>query len=69
MTVIAYGSSVHLALEAAEELGESIEVLDLRTLCPLDTDAVLASAQSAPARSWSPTRRPARAGSAPRSPR
>ena len=45
MTVIAYGSAVHLALEAAEALDESIEVLDLRTLCPLDTDAVLASAR------------------------
>jgi pyruvate/2-oxoglutarate/acetoin dehydrogenase E1 component len=45
MTVIAYGSSIHLALKAAEELGEEIEVLDLRTLCPLDTDAILASAR------------------------
>ncbi len=45
MTVIAYGSSVHLALEAAEELGEEIEVLDLRTLCPLDREAILASAR------------------------
>jgi pyruvate/2-oxoglutarate/acetoin dehydrogenase E1 component len=45
MTVIAYGSSVPLAIEAAEELGEDIEVLDLRTLCPLDTEAVLASAR------------------------
>src|SRR5687767_2280896 len=31
-SVIAYGSSVHLALQAAEELDEDIEVLDLRTL-------------------------------------
>ena len=45
MTVIAYGSAVHLALKAAEELDESIEVVDLRTLCPLDTEAVLASAR------------------------
>jgi pyruvate/2-oxoglutarate/acetoin dehydrogenase E1 component len=43
MTVIAYGSSVHLAMRAAEELDEDIEVLDLRTLCPLDRDSVLAS--------------------------
>jgi 2-oxoisovalerate dehydrogenase E1 component beta subunit len=43
MTVIAYGSAVHLALQAADELGESIEVIDLRSLCPLDTDAILAS--------------------------
>ncbi len=42
-SVIAYGSSVHLALQAAEELGEDIEVVDLRTLCPLDTETILAS--------------------------
>ena len=45
MTVIAYGSAVHLALAAAEELAEDIEVLDLRSLCPLDTGAILASAR------------------------
>jgi pyruvate/2-oxoglutarate/acetoin dehydrogenase E1 component len=45
LSVITYGSGVHLALEAAAELDEDIEVLDLRTLCPLDTDAILASAR------------------------
>jgi 2-oxoisovalerate dehydrogenase E1 component beta subunit len=45
VTVIAYGSAVHLALEAAEALGEDVEVIDLRSLAPLDTDAVLASAR------------------------
>jgi pyruvate/2-oxoglutarate/acetoin dehydrogenase E1 component len=45
MSVIAYGSAVHLALQAAEELEEDIEVIDLRTLCPLDGEAVLASAR------------------------
>ncbi|HKJ36193.1 MAG TPA: alpha-ketoacid dehydrogenase subunit beta [Solirubrobacterales bacterium] len=45
MTVIAYGSAVLLAEQAAEELGGSIEVLDLRTLVPLDRDAVLAAAR------------------------
>ncbi len=44
-SVIAYGSSVHLALKAVEELGADIEVIDLRSLCPLDTDAILASAR------------------------
>ncbi len=44
MTVVAYGSSVHLALEAAAELDEDIEILDLRSLCPLDSDAILRSA-------------------------
>jgi pyruvate/2-oxoglutarate/acetoin dehydrogenase E1 component len=43
LTVIAYGSSVHLAMQAAEELSEDIEVLDLRSLCPLDREAILTS--------------------------
>jgi 2-oxoisovalerate dehydrogenase E1 component beta subunit len=45
MTVIAYGSSVLLAEQAAADLDEDIEVLDLRTLAPLDRDAILASAR------------------------
>jgi 2-oxoisovalerate dehydrogenase E1 component beta subunit len=44
-SVVAYGSSVHLALDAVEALGADVEVLDLRTLCPLDTEAVLATAR------------------------
>ena len=47
VTVVAYGAMVPLAERAATELaGEatSIEVLDLRTLKPLDEDALLASA-------------------------
>lgn len=44
LTVIAYGAMVHTALEATADLdGASVEVLDLRSLVPLDEDAVLAS--------------------------
>jgi pyruvate/2-oxoglutarate/acetoin dehydrogenase E1 component len=44
LAVITYGAMVHVALEATEELdGASIEVLDLRSLVPLDTDAILDS--------------------------
>jgi pyruvate/2-oxoglutarate/acetoin dehydrogenase E1 component len=44
LTVIAYGAMVHTALEATADLdGASIEVLDLRSLVPLDEDAILAS--------------------------
>jgi 2-oxoisovalerate dehydrogenase E1 component beta subunit len=45
-TVLAYGAMVPVSLEAAEraaERGWSVEVLDLRTLVPLDQDAVLES--------------------------
>jgi pyruvate/2-oxoglutarate/acetoin dehydrogenase E1 component len=44
LTVVAYGAMVHTALEATEDLdGASVEVLDLRSLVPLDDDAILAS--------------------------
>jgi 2-oxoisovalerate dehydrogenase E1 component beta subunit len=45
-TVLAYGAMVAVAGEAAEraaEDGRSVEVIDLRTLLPLDAEAVLAS--------------------------
>jgi 2-oxoisovalerate dehydrogenase E1 component len=48
VTVAAWGMGVLIANEAAEALskeGVSIEVIDLRTLVPLDFDAILASVQ------------------------
>jgi 2-oxoisovalerate dehydrogenase E1 component beta subunit len=45
-TVVAYGPSVRTALDAAtrgEELGWDLEVVDLRSLAPLDTATVVAS--------------------------
>ena len=42
--MIAYGAMVHIALEATADLdGASVEVLDLRSLVPLDVDAILDS--------------------------
>ena len=43
VTVLAYGTMVHVALAAAEETGIDAEVIDLRTLLPLDLDAIVAS--------------------------
>jgi pyruvate/2-oxoglutarate/acetoin dehydrogenase E1 component len=44
LVVIAYGAMVHTALEATADIdGASVEVLDLRTLVPLDVEAILAS--------------------------
>jgi 2-oxoisovalerate dehydrogenase E1 component beta subunit len=46
LTIVTYGAMVWTALEAAEILakdGVSAEVLDLRTLLPLDEEAILAS--------------------------
>ena len=45
-TVVDYSAMVHEALAAAEELsqdGYDIEVVDLRTVRPIDTDTILAS--------------------------
>ena len=48
VTVVSYGSAVHLALDAADALvtdGVNCEVIDLRVLSPLDFDTVAASVQ------------------------
>ena len=45
LTIITYGMGVHWAMNASEELGmqDQIEVIDLRTLYPLDEDTVMKS--------------------------
>lgn len=46
LTVVSYGAMVHVANEAREVLdreGVKLEIIDLRTLNPLDLDTVLAS--------------------------
>jgi pyruvate/2-oxoglutarate/acetoin dehydrogenase E1 component len=44
LTVISYGAMVHTALEATDDLdGARVEVIDLRTLCPLDREGILRS--------------------------
>lgn len=43
VTVLAYGTMVHVALTAAEETGIDAEIIDLRTLLPLDTETVFGS--------------------------
>lgn len=46
MTIVAYSAMVHEALAVADELyseGYEIEVVDLRTVKPLDTDLIMAS--------------------------
>jgi 2-oxoisovalerate dehydrogenase E1 component subunit beta len=40
VTVLAYGTMVHVALAAAAETGIDAEVIDLRTLRPIDIDAI-----------------------------
>ena len=47
-SILTYAAMLHVALEAAEATakdGISVEVLDLRTLLPLDEEAILASAR------------------------
>ena len=46
LTVLTYGNTTHMCLEAAEKLageGKSVEVIDLRSLIPLDEETILAS--------------------------
>src|SRR5260370_5593286 len=46
MTIVAYSAMVHEALAVAEELatdGTEVEVVDLRSVRPLDTDTIMAS--------------------------
>jgi 2-oxoisovalerate dehydrogenase E1 component beta subunit len=43
VTVLAYGTMVHVAIAAAEDSGIDAEVIDLRTLAPVDVDTIEAS--------------------------
>jgi 2-oxoisovalerate dehydrogenase E1 component len=43
LTIVTYGMGVHWALAEAEKREESIEVIDLRTLVPLDTETIYRS--------------------------
>ena len=43
VTVLTYGTMVHVALTAAQETGIDAEVVDLRSLLPLDEEAIEAS--------------------------
>ena len=49
VTIVSYGLTVHRALEAAEQLARErieAEVIDLRTLSPIDWDTVLESVET-----------------------
>jgi len=43
VTLLAYGTMVHVARNAAEEAGIDAEIIDLRTLAPLDIDTIVGS--------------------------
>jgi 2-oxoisovalerate dehydrogenase E1 component beta subunit len=46
LTILSYAAMVHTSMEAAEQLakeGIEVEVIDLRTLLPLDRDAIITS--------------------------
>ncbi len=44
-TIITYGLGVHWAEEVIKELNVDVELIDLRTLVPLDTETILSSVQ------------------------
>ena len=43
LTILAYGTMVHVCQAVVEEAGVDAEILDLRTLVPLDIEAIEAS--------------------------
>ncbi|ALO14179.1 2-oxoisovalerate dehydrogenase subunit beta [Salinivirga cyanobacteriivorans] len=47
VTIVTYGNTTHMSLDAAEklqdELDMSVEVIDIRSLIPLDTDTIIES--------------------------
>jgi 2-oxoisovalerate dehydrogenase E1 component beta subunit len=43
LTVLAYGTMVHVALAGAEQAGLDAEVIDIRTLLPVDIETIAAS--------------------------
>jgi len=43
VTLLAYGTMLHVALAAARESGIDAEVIDLRSIVPLDIDTIVAS--------------------------
>ena len=43
ISVITYGMGVHWALNASETMKQNVEIIDLRTLYPLDEEAILKS--------------------------
>jgi 2-oxoisovalerate dehydrogenase E1 component beta subunit len=45
VTVLAYGTMVYVAEAAAAETGVDAEIIDLRTLLPLDLDTIVASVE------------------------
>lgn len=45
LTIITYGACVHWALEILDETDYSIDLIDLRTLSPLDTETIYNSVQ------------------------
>jgi 2-oxoisovalerate dehydrogenase E1 component beta subunit len=45
LTLLAYGTMVHVCVAAAQESGIDAEVIDLRTLVPLDAETIVGSVQ------------------------
>lgn len=45
LSIITYGMGVHWAVEACEEMGINADILDLRTLLPLDYEAIKSTVQ------------------------
>ena len=59
LTIVSCGSPIHRCLEAAEQLaaaGIDCEIVDLRTIVPLDVDTIVGQRRQDAAACWSSTR-------------
>jgi len=64
VTIITYGTMVHVAVAAAAALNMDAEIIDIRSLVPLDVDTPFAHRSKRPADAWSRMRPPASRASA-----
>ena len=46
LTIITYGMGVHWALNATKDITEQVEIIDLRTLAPLDKESIFSSVRT-----------------------
>ena len=69
MTIVTYGTMVFVAQAAAAALGVDAEIIDLRSLVPLDVDTIVDLGETKRAAAWWRTKRRASPGLAPSSSR
>jgi 2-oxoisovalerate dehydrogenase E1 component beta subunit len=57
LTIVTYGTLVHVAIAAAQATGVDAEVIDVRTMAPLDVKTLADSVKKTGRAAWLPTKR------------